>query len=240
MEKDKSDLLDLYIGNKLLEQDREAFENELKSNPELQEELNFRKNLLIAATLQERKRLKAILQEKAFENHAKEKNQWKLAASVAGILISLSIIFFIFNKKSDREALFLAYYETFPNIEAPTVRGDADFNGLSEAFLAYDNEEFELAKLLFYDHYQLHGDEVSAFYAAMSALEIGEFEESYDLLVTIQNSCQESYQVPVMWYISLIQIKQNNTDEAVKHLKELAQIDHPLSSKAEEIIQKLR
>jgi hypothetical protein len=237
MENHKDEIIEAYLLGKLSEKEAQAFENQLSQDAELREELAFKKSLQIAVTLQERKRLKAILQEKSRQQPSVEVHSWRYAAAIIGFLLVVSAGLFIYTNKSE-DQLFLAYYEPFPNIEAPTVRGTLDFNGLTEAFLAYDNEEYELAQLLFSDHFKENQDFVSAFYAAMASIEIGEFHTALEF-ITHAGDSPEVYEIPKLWYTALIHLKLEKRSDALDLLKVIAESEHPLSANASRLKRQL-
>lgn len=230
MENNKEEIIDAYLQGRLSQKENQVFEQQLAKDQALREELEFRKNLQIAVTIRERKRLKAILSAKTKQKSDEDIYRWKLAAAVSGLIFIVAATIFFFNKDSN-DKLFLAYYETFPNIEVPTVRGSLDLHGLTDAFLAYDNEEYELAQLLFKDHFQVNEDFVSGFYGAMASIEIGDFNTALELLINAGES-PDAYEVPRLWYMALLNIKLEKQSDAMELLNAIAQMEHPLAANA--------
>ena len=152
---DKDILLNNYFEGNLSEEEKQQFNELLSNDSEFKAEFEFQKKAKIAVALSERKKMKNQLKE--IENSRKQKSNNKTWLSIAAsivVILSLGFIFF-WNSSTTNDDLYADFYETFPNIEAPTTRGENNLNIKSEAFYAYDSKDYKKAIELFSEIYKV-------------------------------------------------------------------------------------
>ncbi|MFD2034267.1 hypothetical protein ACFSKL_05655 [Belliella marina] len=239
MKNNMEELIEKYLNNQLSEEEKSDFENQLEKDPELKADLEFRHQIKIASTLNERKRLKEILHKKSQEARKPRWRSWKMAAALA-VLLSLTWIgYWLTSQYSQQNDLFLAHYETFPNLEMPSIRGGSMDRSLSEAFLAYENEDYQIAKDLLLQDYEGSGNMVSKYYAAMAAMELKEYDIAYSLLESIDQNIPDIYKTPRDWYLGLLLLKGKDNENAKSKIEKVAKTEHVLAGKASELFDKI-
>lgn len=130
--------------------------------------------------------------------------------------------------------MYLAYYQTYPNVVAPNVRGENKNNFKNEAFRAYDTEDYKEAIRLFS---QIKNEEFAVFYSAVSYLELDENPKAIQILESGKFSDSpypfETYR---KWYLALAYLKTNQKENGKKILKELVESENPQKEKAMELL----
>ncbi|MCH7413518.1 hypothetical protein MM213_08485 [Belliella sp. R4-6] len=239
MRNNMEELFEKYLNNKLSEGEKHDFENRLAEEPELKSELEFRYQIKIAVTLNERKRLKEILQKKSLEVRKPRFEIWKVAAAIVTLLSLTLTGYWLLNQNSQKSDFYVTYYETFPNLEMPSIRGGNTDNNLSEAYLAYENEEYQIAKNLLLADFEESGSLVSKFYAAMAALELNEYTVAYNLLDSIGDNIPSIYQNPRDYYLALLLLQKNKVERARVKLEKVANSEHILAGRAKQLLMEI-
>lgn len=236
---DKEHLITSYFENSQTEEERLLMEELLKSDAEFLEEFTFRKNLKLAFQRNQRIELKEKLRIHESQKQVKPTIQlnWKYVA--AAILILGFGTYFMMNSLQNSEDLYSQYYETYPNLVAPVVRGDnQDANLETKAFQAYENKEFKQAVALFSDLYKTNQKEYALFYQAMSYLEIeGQTQEAVSLLKNTDWS--KEFKEKSLWYLALAQLKIQNTEEAKKSLQSLQDLGNYRQDQVKQLLDQL-
>lgn len=234
---DKELLIEAYFENTLTSEDQAIFEDLLKSDKAFADQVDFEKNTKIAITLEARKKLKQQLQsyESEFAPKTSRKLLWIVAASIAILLGVLTL--FNTNRPSNTD-LFAEYFEPYPNIEAPLVRGSNQATDKTQAFTAYESGDFKTAAILFNQIYESENEEYSRFYGAMSLMALGEYEASKEILIT--TGWSENYSERVNWFLALDYLRLNQTKNARTLLENIVQKKQYQNKNAEELLKKLK
>lgn len=227
-----------YFEQQLSEEEKVLFASLLQNDAAFAKEVEYQKNVKKAITLNEREALKQTLQ--SFENTKKENSNNLQFWYIAGVFLLFfgGLAWFQFTKDSP-EQLYHEYYQSYPNVVAPTVRGDNERNLKSDAFYEYDSGNYEKSLALFSKIYTDEGVDYALFYKAMSLLELKRYEEaiaSFDQFETADNNAFSPF---VKWYKALSYLKLNEKENAVLLLQELAVEENPQQSKAKELLDAL-
>lgn len=234
----KDILLNNYFEGTLSEKERLEFEELLSTDSEFQSEFEFQKKTKIAFTLNERERLKSELQQ--LENNRKPKRTKTAWLSIAaGIVVLFSLGLFLWNNTNSNEKLYADFYETFPNIEAPTTRGETTQNIKSEAFFAYDSKDYKKAIELFSEIYKIEKTDYAIFYIGLSEMELNEHKKAIDTFSLFQGDSNNNFYFYIKWYKALCYLKENDIENSKKLLNEVVKTTNPFQLKSKELLSKL-
>ena len=205
----------------LLEQmdskEKEEFNNKLNRNPVLKEQFDAFKELFLAIEEEGLRNLMDLFHDSHKEKSgAKHKSYWyPIAASIA-LLLSLGIWFF--NKQSPNEKLFQSYFTVDPGL--PTVMGNNDNYAFYEAMVNYKQGNYDMAITKWEKQLLTNQDSDTLNYFLGSAyLAKGNTDKAIDFFKTTLNSSASVFSKEAHYYLALGLLKNNNTEEAIKHLK---------------------
>ncbi|MBA5630400.1 tetratricopeptide repeat protein [Moheibacter lacus] len=203
--------------NSLTEEERVIFQNLLATDAEFKKEFEFRLQLKKAITLNEREKLREkLVQIEKNNTPRKMRFIWYAAASV---VLFLGFYWAFLNQNHSTEQLYQEYYEEYPNIIHSTVRSGNTENDLkNQAFMAYDNREFEKSSVLFESLYKKNKEEYALFYQANSLLSENHTEEAVKIWES--NAWTEKFADKVTWYLALAKLKQKDVESAKRLLQE--------------------
>ncbi len=224
-----------YFEQQLSEEEKVLFASLLQNDAAFAKEVEYQKNVKKAITLNEREAIKQKL--KSYEAKPKFRTAYWLSAAV--VILFLGGLTWFQLQPSSPEKLFQEYYQSYPNVVAPTVRGDSERNLKSDAFYEYDSGNYEKSLALFSKIYTDEGVDYALFYKAMSLLELKRYSEaiaSFDEFKTTDNNAFSPF---VKWYKALSYLKLNEKEKAVELLKELSEKENPQQSKAKELLDAL-
>ena len=146
----KEELIRKHILGLLSETEEMDFQRMLKEENSLVEELDFQKNLVEVVMEDERLRLKDKLSKIKLDSNqnrpASKRKKYGLWIIIV-VLIIVTAAFMQYQRQlhaNKPEVIFAAYFETYPNTWQPVTR-NAENDLLGQAFLAYENEEYDLA-----------------------------------------------------------------------------------------------
>lgn len=232
---ENEDLLHKYFEQQLSEEEKVLFASLLQNDAAFAKEVEYQKNVKKAITLNEREAIKQKL--KSYEAKPKFRTAYWLSAAV--VILFLGGLTWFQLQPSSPEKLFQEYYQSYPNVVAPTVRGESERNLKSDAFYEYDSRNYEKSLTLFSKIYADEGVDYALFYKAMSLLELKRYSEaiaSFDEFKTTDNNAFSPF---VKWYKALSYLKLNEKEKAVELLKELSEKENPQQSKAKELLDAL-
>lgn len=199
-------------------------------------------NLKKVIAFQERKQLKKQLQEIEDEipkSTKKTKTNWLLVASIA-LIFSIGGSFFFLNSTPTNEDLFAEYFSPYENVVAPIVRNQKEKTSKEIAFALYENGDYEEAiqnfKTLQKD--TIIDSTTLDFYTANAHLQLGNIEKSKAFFQTILENKNKNWEQETLWYLGLINIKQNDLDSAKNNFHQL-QKNYP-NYKKEEVAKLLK
>jgi len=235
---ENEELVNKYFEQRLSDEEKAVFESLLQNDSEFAKEVAYQKNVKKAITLNERETLKQALQ--SFENNKKEnKNNpkfWYIAAVF--LLFFGGLAWFQFMQDSP-EQLYQEYYQSYPNVVAPTVRGDNDRNIKSDAFYEYDSGNYQKALELFSKIYTDETLDYALFYQAMTLMELKRYDEAIAAFDQFKTSDDNAFSPFVNWYKALSYLKLNEKEKAIQLLKELSEKENPQQQMAKKLLAEL-
>lgn len=231
-------LITKYFEQQLSEEEKVLFATLLQEDAAFAKEVAYQQNVKKAIVLNEREALKHTLQ--SFESEKKSNKiptlYWFSAAVV--VLFFGGLTWFQL-KSSSPEQLYQEYYQSYPNVLAPTVRGDSERNLKSDAFYEYDSGNYEKSLELFSKIYKEEAVDYALFYQAMSLMELKQYADAIALFDQFKTADNNAFSPFVKWYKALSYLKLNEKEKAVQLLKELSKEENPQQSKAKELLDAL-
>ncbi|VXB34622.1 Tetratricopeptide repeat-containing protein [Flavobacterium sp. 9AF] len=239
---DKETLLTKYFEGTLTEEESILFHSLLENDTEFKNDFNFQKNVKAAIALEERKELKNKLQHlEATRNKSKNTKLPKMHwVSIAASFILFAIIgFWFYNSENQTGKLYKKYYQTFPNVEAPVVRGFDTADIKSNAFYAYDSKNYEKALDLFSKIYEKDKDDYALFYKGLSLMELTRFKEAITAFEMYQEKPNSAFNSYIKWYLSLCYLQINEIEKSKVLLNKLVTFENPFQNQANHLLDDL-
>ena len=238
-------LIERYFSNQLTKEDRLEFEELYKNDKTFKNELDFLENLKSITEDDDSSNFKAQLEgfEKEYQNTNKSANNkaWlKPLLAVAAVLVIALTINFGWNRSVDETKLFDTYIEPSKNVTQPIVRSDSYKNNLNNAFIAYNDSNYEEAVYLFENAYEDTKQSEILFYEGNALLAMGkpiEAIKKFNQHLTFSDSLTNRSH----WYIALAYLKAKDIENAKFQFKLLMNSGESFKKEeASSIIKKLK
>ncbi|MCC5921475.1 MAG: hypothetical protein JJU23_12415, partial [Cyclobacteriaceae bacterium] len=182
MTKDERDQLIIrYFKDEMSPSEREQFEEEVQANSELKEEVDLFRNLNLAFF---------EIEKEKFKNHHLKALKYSLQAGnsfrsgfkvvfsiIAASLLLIAVTWSLFiSKDIDKEDIYFAHFEPYPNVEYPITRGSNDLK--MEAFSRYEMQDYKNAIHLFEKLSELQSERLHSyyFYSGISYMGLSDFK----------------------------------------------------------------
>ncbi len=229
-------LIDAYLRGVLTAEDEVLLKQQLRDKDFKQkyDEATF---LLQVLKEEDAKRMKSKLQSiEAIENvpnKANKTNSLKLALSVFALILVAIAYFLLFSKSDNRQAIYASYYEPYPNVIDPIVKGGTDSLSI---FQHYELKDYKKVIQTLNSNSTLTPDQ--QFYLASAYLEESNFEKASELFEKLKNS--EKYSGPSHWYLALICVNRHNY--TCKKMFDTIALDKSniYNNKAKELLKRIR
>lgn len=234
---DKEQLLERYFEHQLSEEEQNILQNYLDTDASFAEEFAFQKNVKQAITLNERAELKKKLQ--SFEPQKSTKNwisKWSVAASIA---VVLGAGYWFMNQSPDTVELYDQYYQSYPNVVAPTVRGESTTDLKSQAFYEYDSGNYPKSYELFSQLYATDKDDYALFYSSLSLIEMDKPQEAIALMNQFDLNKNNGFTPYFKWYKALSYLKIGEKEKATELLQSLSENQNPQQEQARKLLKEL-
>lgn len=233
---DHEELIEKYFAKSLSNEEKSLFDQLMQTNDTFREQVVYEEEVQRAITLNERQALKKKLQSFEIKKPKRNYTIWYAAASFA---VMLGIGYWTFSNDVDTNAVYEEYYQSYPNVVAPTVRGENSTDIKSEAFYSYDSGDYTKALTLFSKLYDTEKEDYSLFYKSMSLMELKRFDEALSSFEQFDLQKNNGFTPYVKWYKALTLIKLEQKEKAVVLLKELANSTNPMQKMAKELVAEL-
>ncbi|UZO82203.1 hypothetical protein NBT05_06935 [Aquimarina sp. ERC-38] len=228
MEKDI--LLDKYIQGSLNPEETSLFEKLKEENPDLKDEIRFLNDVREVAGRQNRMDLKKDL--KRFEEriHTSKSTTSKvlplyqkwIAAAIIFLTVALAGVAIWQSSRINTDQLYAVYFEPYQNVVLPFTRGNNSEKNDSEkeAFLAYEQKDYEHAVLEFQNAYEQYNRPYLLLYQGNSQLALQQYDKAAR---TLEDYLARNGKLTDrgMWYLSLAYLKLKQTDKSIYMLKDL-------------------
>jgi tetratricopeptide (TPR) repeat protein len=228
LEKDLFELIDEKLSGELMGEELEAFDQDLKDDPDLMSEFELHKEIDEAIQESEvielRKKLDLVhdlTQNKKQPGLLRTILRHKLsriaAASFVVLLIITSISLYLLRPDGNmsNDSLFKIYYQ--PDA-ALLIRGTDSQNAtLIQAFQLYENKDYESALGLFSQVMQNDEENIPVkFYSGISYIELGQYRTALEPFNFIMEHKQNLYLERAEWFAGLCYLKLNENDNAIE------------------------
>lgn len=245
------DYIEQYLKGELAPQEKAEFENRMKNDPALAEEVSLHKDIIIGLETHFNSNLKSKLQqvekEQSWQKEEEPEKEGRMLpfnirpilAVAASLLILLVAGYLFIDSTPNNQELFAAYYQPYPNIVNPVERS-ADKNLNDQGLFYYENGDYFSAIRAFEN--QLATDPANVawkFYRGVSLLQVDKAESAAQDLRQVIQSNNIQFVVPAQWYLGLATLKMGNKGEAVAIFEKLAQSDNGYATKAQRILAEL-
>jgi len=237
---DQEELINAYLEGMLSPEDQEIFENLIAQNPDYKAELEAQRKIKAAITLSERGNLRDFLS-KLDAVHVKPKTKvksWFFSAVAACMVVLAGYFLWTALSLSAGEKLYARHYETYPNLVAPSTRGESSADLKTDAFLAYDNGDFEQAAALFEQLKNEPNSDYASLYLGICQLELGRPDKAIPVL-NLVSPTSELKEI-ASWYEALGYFKLNMLDKGKSAIKVTAASANPFQTQAQEILKTLK
>lgn len=218
--------IEAYIDGTLLDKELVDFENEIKANPELKEQIKIHKELKINLKDQKsidfRKKLINVSQELKKKKESKKSNSfsfWKIAASIV-VLVGLSTFVWLNNGINHEQDLFATYYVSYPIGDIKRGSETNTNQDFKTIVLQYKAKEYQkvvapLENLI----NQNPNDEVLKLCLGNSYINTNQFAKAESLFANFSKNSK--HYTDALWFLSLTYLKMEKTDKTIPLLKEL-------------------
>lgn len=232
------ELINKYFEKSLTERELVEFNQRLEVDAEFKAYFEFQKSVQSAIRSKERAEIKNLVA--SFEKPKHKNGWWKYAAAAVVVIVGGLVVFQQYIFKPSPSELYLSYYQTYPNIVAPNVRGENQENLKTKAFLAYDSGDFQTAAQLFGELKTQTSEYYAVFYEGISYLEINKPEKTIALFKN-KNFTNRDDQLEVYrkWYLALAFLKTEKKEQSVEILKGLSITENPQKEQALKLLDKL-
>lgn len=237
MNEDEKDieLLERYHNHALGDRERTAVEQRLKEDESFRDLDNDFKVLLAGIREVSRKNIKHELEQIEAKQATRVVPFRTWAVGIAASVVLVVVAYWLWPRPTEGEKLFAQYFEPYPNVIMPTVRGDLepDTTLMAKAYRAYDREDYQSAISLFE---QLKAkDEGTLLYLGNSYLAIGQTQQAVALFLKLKSD-YHVFDEQAEWYLVLCYLQLNENGRAKKAVDELIGRDSPYDEKAKQLL----
>ena len=230
------ELIEKYFAKSLNNDEKSLFDQLMQTSETFREQVVYEEDVQKAITLNERQALKKKLQSFEIKKPKRNYTIWYAAASFA---VMLGIGYWTFSNQVDTNAVYEEYYQSYPNVVAPTVRGENSTDIKSEAFYSYDSGDYAKALTLFSKLYDTEKEDYSLFYKSLSLMELKRYDEALTSFEQFDLQKNNGFTPYVKWYKALTLVKLEQEEKALVLLQELANSANPMQKMAKELVAEL-
>jgi tetratricopeptide (TPR) repeat protein len=240
---EEQDIIEQYVNNTLSEQERNAFEQQLAQSEMLRaavEEMALIREGIVRASraqaLHTLKELEATLPAIEAPVVPLWRNTWLQMA--AGLSLLAVAVYLLWPRTQEPATLYAEYFEPYPNIIMPTVRGvlETDSTLKAQAYRAYDRQEYTQAISLF--EQLREKDEAVLLYLGNSYLALSQPQKALPLFEKVVNE-YEVFDEQAEWYLAVTYLKLEDREKATAALQKVVARESSYKTKAQQILKKL-
>lgn len=235
-------LIEAYFANRLTTEEERELNDVLKGDDELRSEFEIEVEIREAFRKKERREIKERLELLERKSGERKGYRWLLAAASIVLLLGTAWVLGIFSNQPDYDALYAERFDVYPNVVAPVERSETSASPqlLSEAFSQYDSGAYREAAFSFREIYTAGGGEFAVFYAGVSLMAIGEYDQAIGEFKRKSEWESRDFAAASKWYLALAYLKKGEKEIALAYLEELEKANHRLSREAADLIRVFR
>jgi tetratricopeptide (TPR) repeat protein len=239
--------IEQYLADEMSASEKEAFKKELRSNPELSQELKLSQTIDSAISNEDiidlrKKILIASESNKSISTPGKiilmNTRKWWYAAASVIVLLAVSATLFLQTRNTiTNDSLFSQYYNSENIIDQ--TRGDQN---ILEAVIKFQEKDFATASVLFKNIMDKDNSNIAVwFYYGIANIETKHYENSITAFNTIIKQNDNLYIEHAEWYLGLCYLKNNQKDKAIDQFMTVASDPDNIHKKeAKNILEKLQ
>ena len=235
------ELLERFVNNTLSAEERASVAKRLEQDSSFKQLLADLKLLQEGIRANSREELKTLFQEIEMslpgsmpDAKVVSWKPWLIGIAASIVLIAAAIA--IWPQQKSNEELFAKYFEPYPNVIMPTVRGDleADTTLMAKAYRAYDRGDYEKA-IRFFEQVGVK-DEGVYMYMGNSYLAIDSTEKAITCFEKVISDF-DAFDDQAEWYLGLALLKKDQINESKKILTKIGSGKSSYGKKAKVILQ---
>jgi tetratricopeptide (TPR) repeat protein len=241
-------LISKYLTGELDSLTSARFEEELRINPKLQQELELHKAvdeaLADTEVMELRMQMEEIHKQLAPSIYETPKPQVRrmtrvaVAASFAVLLGFSAVMLFQLNSS---QKLFDKFYQPYELTSTNRSGNSATDQTLRYALEKYQNKEYNQAVVLFEKVLEKDPNQMATqLYSGISYFEIAEYQKAGKSFSKVIEHNNNLYIEQAKWYLGFCYLKTDEKDKAIKQFTEIAKSDSYYNEKAKSILKKLR
>lgn len=237
--KEQNDRIEQYLLNSMKDNEREAFEYEMNSDPDLKN-LTEKKRLIIRgikAGFNSELKSKLKKEDRRLNRMVKTRRIKFISGIAAILVIGVFSTFFLRSMNQDPIKIYKKHYQAYPNITNPLSRSNENTDN---PYYLYENGNYKAALTglnALIDNNP--ADDEALFYTSIIYMELGDFKNAIEYLKIVISENSIKFSRPANWYISLAYIHTGNLEIASKHLGKLAKGNDIYGKSSEKILKKL-
>ena len=238
--------IERYLEGAMSKEALRDFEEKLKFNEQLAEELDFYKTLRDTIGKRESTALKKQLMEisrSSSDSNTQVRHIFKsykkywLAASILVLIGLASVLYMIRSGDGNPDQIFASYYD-FPEALIENFRG-ADQPGA--IYTKFKQKDYRAALLLLErDEESAWSDEQVQFYRGLCNIELKQYEEAiqqFERIVHINNGV---YQEKTYWYLGLCYLRTGDMQKAKQVFQQISETNSIYKDKTTKILERMR
>lgn len=217
-----------YLSNEMAPAELMAFEQELKTNSDLANELKFSQSIdsalmrddiidlreKLIATIQSDRDVKKVVPAIEKQTH----KWWYAAAAVITIFAVATTLYLQMPRTATNDSLFREYYNA-ENIVDQTRSNQ----NIVDAVVKFQQKDFRSASALFKRILETDNSNIAVwFYYGISNIETGNYDNSIKAFTLIINQNDNLYIEHAEWYLGLCYLKSNQGDKAIVQFNNVA------------------
>jgi len=181
--------------------------------------------------------LKHVLRQAEKETSGKKRLPIFWAASIV-IGLGFLTLFWLNGGDIDNKELYTAYFEVYPNIIAPPVRGSDSISEIQKDFMPYERRDFKSASTIFEQRFEDTNAPYYLFYQGVSELELGHTNKAISILEK-HKAYRDRFESYSNWYLALAYLKMDDLEKSKILLSNIIAQQTYNHSKAKELLQQL-
>ncbi len=255
----REELIDLYLLDKLLPQDRKDFEEEMLRNEELRKEVESMRHIITgferkgevdaidAMQNMSEERIKSIIADVENGHKPPVKRRWLYYSATIGIAASIVLLLYIgFQPKYSSEELY-GSFSAFVAYEYVPSRGGGGLNEdlehlLEQAVTVYNQGNYTEALSLF-ESITTDEEDVSEeikFYVALCKVQTGKEPDAIKELGYIAYSVDSEFKSDALWNLALLYLKVKDRNRCSTILQSIIDDkNNPYANDADRLLNKL-
>lgn len=239
-------LVEKYFDNELNEAESAEFIKRLNTEDSFKKLVSREQSLIQGIRLEGLSRdlrfLKSLERNLDKEPKPYYKTWYAIAASVS-LLVAVAAGLLVLYPKTTSDELFAQYYDKpYPSsvFNESNTRGDANeaVTMRSQAFEAYDREDYAKAAQLFSELLKIKKEPDLLLLLGNANLKLGHVEQAKQNFITLISDFDE-LDIPGKWFLSLCYLKSGDVENARKVLTELGEMEVSYATKAKELLKKV-